>query len=251
VSSNDPAHPTIQLTLEVEVIVDVAVEPRALHFGELRKTDKESKKFSVKVDEPDRVKITSVKVEDEEHFDVTRKGSDGAGSADYELTFKGAERLGRVSTKVVVAYNAPEAASTELPITLTVVGDVRIQPTRLYFSKSQDRFKPRELTLTSRSGQGVEVLSVDDKGGLLKVETLTAKGEKAVLRLSVTDPDRQYDKKASYDLIVKTTDADSAEIVVPYSIFERPTRGGITREGVSKLRKARGQLPPKDDPTVH
>jgi len=232
------------LTLQGEVLVDIAVEPRAVQFGEKRKDERETKTFSVKVSEPDRVKVTSVTLQDEKHFRLTRKSGQADGSAEYEIAYLGAAKLGRIATKVVVAYQGSEASTKDMPVYAEVVGDVRARPSRLHFVKVNDKYKPRELTLTSRSGKPVEVLGFDDKGGKLKVETLTPKGEKAVLRLSVADPAAKADSKEKYELVIKVRSADSPEIAIPYTVSDRRRRGPLNRDRLSAIRPVNRPKPP-------
>jgi hypothetical protein len=204
------------LGLEGEVTVDVAAQPRSIVFGEVPKGTQPTRELSLQVQEPERVKIASVTVDDP-RFVLVRKSGQAAGSSSYELRLVKPGKLGRLSATIHVELSGTEPSTLDVPISGEIVGDLRY-PKALSFRKTGEAFPSRELTITSRSNKPVHVLGVEDAGHLLTSEITQPKGDKAVVRLSVSKPQPGDAPTVQGKLVVRTTDRDEPQIEIEYTV---------------------------------
>lgn len=249
VMSNDPETPNLSLELSGEIVVDVDVNPRHLSFGQVGKGESVTREFELKVNEPDKVKIAGVTVEDEQ-FVLKRLEGDAAGNAKYSVELKGAATIGRLTGKVIVKLEGSENETIEVPVRATVVGDLRYSRS-VYFNKRDDVYPEREVVFTRRSGKAVLIKGVEDVDKHLKVDLVTPKGEKAVIKVTVADPSKDYQKPARGALKVSVQDPDEPEVEIRYTITDRPRskmselRGRPLGEPVKSLKASPdGPIPP-------
>ncbi len=216
------------LTLKGEVVTDINTDPRMVNFGELTPGEKGVQEFSLKVTEPEKVKVTSVTSEDE-RFKVKLKSGHPAGDAVYEVQFAGEKTKGRLTGNIKVAYTGSDVAEADVRIRGRVVGNLRA-PTSFFILKRGDGFPPKELEIIHRKGATVKVLSAKDPDGHLKITTAKKEKDRVTLKAEVIDPNRaEYADAVSGNVIVKTDDKDDPELTIRYRI--------ATEKRTSRLRK--------------
>lgn len=240
VMSNDPDNPRLTLTLEGEVVTDVALKPPRLSLGEVTKGEAATREFTATVAEPEKVSITAVTVDDD-RFEVQAK--DGAAGT-YEVRFKGSDEFGRITAKVTLALKGADNPTLELPIWGEVVSDLRYpKSTSLY--RKDGEFAPQRVRLSSRSGKDVKITSVVDEGKALKTELEQAEGKTAVVVLTVVDKDKETDQPVRGKLLIKTTDPDEPEVTVSYVIQYRDLKSPRQMGPLPTLKKELLKLPNK------
>ncbi len=195
------------------------VDPRVVTFGQLGKGDKGSRDFTTKVNEPDKIKITSVTVEDK-RFEIEKKGGDIAAGAQYELKFLGSDTIERLSSHIKIKLEGSESESLEIPIRANVVGNLRYSK-NIYFLKRDGAFKSREIVLTTRSGRPIKIKKTEDPDKQLKLEIVDKEGQKVMVRAEVANPDVEYKKSSRHKMFIYTTDKDEPKVEIGYTISER------------------------------
>lgn len=196
------------------------MEPRQLVFGQIGKGEVAEQGFAITVNEPDKIKVTAVTVDDE-RFGVTLLEGDPAGSAKYKLSFKGDKGLGRVTATLKIAYQGSSVPDLAVSVRAEVVGDL-VYGRNLHFNKQDGAFPERDIAFTSRAGKAVKLTRIEDPDGKLVTEIRSEDGgKKAVLVARVADPAASYTKPARYKLIVHTSDKDEPTVEIPYTISER------------------------------
>jgi hypothetical protein len=220
--SNDPETPNLALEISGEIVVDVAVTPRHLSFGQVGKGETVTREFELKINEPDKVKIVDVTVSDE-RFALERIEGDATGDSKYSVKLADTSVIGRVTGKVLVKIEGSESDSVEVPIRASVVGDLRYSRS-MYFNKRDGKFPDREVAFTRRSGKDVQLKKVEDPDGLLKLDLPTKKGKKAIVSATVADPEKDYTKPVRGSLKVHVVDADEPVVEIRYTITDRPRR---------------------------
>lgn len=219
VASNDPKTPQLVLTLKGEIVVEVDATPRYLSFGEIGRSENTVKELTLKVTEPDKIKISSVTTADA-RFAVEHKGASADGGDAYTVTFKGSKLIEQVSAEVEIAYTGGEASPLKIPLRASIVGDLRYNKS-LYFLKRDNSFEPRDVVISTRSGKPVKIKGVEDKDKLLKIEIAERSGKEVRIKAEVADPAGNYKAPAQHDLVIKTSDADEPELTVRYTISEQ------------------------------
>lgn len=205
------------LSLKGEVVTDISTEPRMVNFGELTPGEKGVQEFSLKVTEPDKVKVTSVTSEDD-RFKVKLKSGNPAGDAVYEVQFAGEKTKGRLTGRIKVAYTGSDVTEADVRIRGRVVGNLRF-PSSFFIIKRGGSFPPKEVEIIHRKGGTVKVLSAKDPDGHLKVTTAKKEKDRVTLKVEVIDPNREeYADAVSGNVVVKTDDKDDPEIAIRYRI---------------------------------
>jgi hypothetical protein len=220
VMSNDPETPNLSLELSGEIVVDVAVKPRHLSFGQVGKGESGSREFELKVTDPDKVKIVDVSASDE-MFVLERISGEPAGDSKYSLKLTDTKTIGRITGKVIIKLEGSENDTIEVPIRATVVGDLRYSRS-VYFNKREGEFPERDIVFTRRSGKDVLIKGAEDPEGHLKLEVATAKGDKATVKATVADPGKDYTKPVRGMLKVQVQDKDEPVVEIRYTVTDRP-----------------------------
>jgi hypothetical protein len=235
VTSNDPKTPSLVLEISVEITVDVLVEPRNVVFKQLDKGAEATELLSVKVAEPDKIKVTEIAVGDP-LFELKMTAGDQATDSKWELKFKGSKKLGTFQAKLAIKYTAADAPQTlEVPIRASVVGDLQYVRS-IHFGKSATGvFSEREVRFSSRSGKTVKIKKVEDPDGLLKIDVATPTGNPAVLKATVLSAEGDYSKPTQHVLKVYTSDPDEPIAEVSYMISLRGTGRVPFQKGLDAL----------------
>lgn len=220
VYSNDPKTPQLVLTLSGELWVDVEARPARLHFGTLQPGEAATRPLDLKVAEPDEVNVVKVSVEGES-FTVKQQGDR---PLSYEVSFRGAKKIGAIEDRVVVDYTTPDGErQADVPIFCQVVGDLRY-PRRIYFRKVGDTYKSEKILVASRSNKPVRILSGSDPDGRVAVKVLEAEGAQARVELSIVEA--KGAKSSRGKIVLKTTDPLEPTVTIPYNLqvaYRRPT----------------------------
>ncbi len=163
VRSNDPINPRYVLSLKGKVLVDVALEPRRISFGELTRGETATRDFSVTVREDTNIRIKSVTV-DHPQFRVAADEVPGS----YAISFLGSSTIKRFRSSIKVAVEGGSVPEFSLSVSASVVGNLRF-PRRIQFSR-RGEIKPRNIDFTRRDAKRVKVKRVEDLDGIFSTE---------------------------------------------------------------------------------
>ncbi len=199
------------------------VSPRVVSFGQLGKGEKATKEFTVTLNDPKKVSITSVTA-DEDAFQV-RLRDKKAGVYTYEVSFA-STRIDRHAARLRIALKGAKKDTVDVPLRAEVVGNLRYSR-GLYFIKRNDKFVPRDITVSSRSNDSVHIERVADRDDLLKLEIVKNDAPLVKVRASVREPDKAYTSPRRGQVVVYTSDADQPELKIMYTIAERTRRPRI------------------------
>ena len=95
---------------------------------------------------------------------------------------------------------------------------------RADFRQQGSKYAPLEVTFKTRSGTPVEILGVEDTGGLLKTEILVREGHRSALKAHVVDPKAVTSNRGRHKLIVSTNHEEEPELEITYRIALPRTR---------------------------
>ena len=221
VTSNDPNNKNLVLEIQGVIVVDVLIEPRNVGFKQLSKGAEATEQLSVKVPEPDKIKVTEIVVDDP-RFELKMTSGELAAESKWDVRFKGSDEIGSFQAKLIVKYtSAGEPKTIEVPVRVGVVGDLQYVKS-VHFGKSPTTgFSEREVRLSSRSGKNVKITKVEDPDGLLKIDVVTPDGNPAVFKASVIAQDGDYSKPTQHVLKVRTNDKDEPIVEISYMITIR------------------------------
>ena len=172
--------------------------------------------------DPNTVHISTLIVGDR-RFSIEPGRVDSKGTAHYQVKFQGSDKIGRISEKIRIILEGSATRHIEVPVQVFVVSDLLYRRS-LDFRQQRGIYAPQEVDLKTRSGTPVEILSVEDKGGLLKTEILERNGQRSVLKAQVADPKSVLSNQRRHTLIVSTNHVDEPMLVIHYRIALPGTR---------------------------
>jgi hypothetical protein len=216
VSSNDPANPKTILILKGEVIREVDVAPRAINFGKLRKGQSHSKDLAITLENPKKIQISNITINNN-MFSIKSKGVEEEGKSEYEVKFLGSDKLGNISATIRIELKGTHASTITVPVRVRIDKDLNYTKS-LYFVQRNGSYPSREVFFTTLSGSPVNILDVEDTGGLLKTSILNRKGSASVLKAEVADSKAVPTKRRSYKLIITTDHKEEPRAEVFYSV---------------------------------
>lgn len=221
VISNDPDNPRLVLTLQGEIITDIILDPISIWLGQLPLRKSAESEFSAVSRDPNRIKIISVKVNHKSFqikpvFKDTSKGK-------YKLIFTGGNQLGSISTNIEVTYQAVDKKSINLPVRALVIGDL-VYTKYIRFMRRDNKFDPKDVVFSTRSGKPVRLKSAVDPNGLLKLTIDNSNKPHPTVRAVVKNPNESYKRPKRYNFKLRTTNKDEPEVEIGYTIMESPNR---------------------------
>jgi hypothetical protein len=204
------------LSLQGEITVEVEVEPTRLNLGNLMKKQTGSQDFFVTIKDPEEVSVSSVDIDDK-RFLIEPGRVNSAVRAHYKVKFLGSDTSGRIIKKMKINLEGASTPSIDVLVQVTVVSDI-VYRKSLDFRQQGGMYAPLEVTFKTRSGTPVEILSVEDTGGLLKTEILERKGHRSALKAYVANPKAVPSTRRPYKLIVTTNHEEEPELEIFYRI---------------------------------
>ncbi len=200
VYSNDPNTPRFELSLKGEITLDVKLTPVSLIFGEVLLDKKATKPFELELLEPEKVKVKSVRCEDE-RFAIRKIEDDGKGKSSFEVTFNGAKEQGRITAKAIVELEGTDVPRIEYTIRINVVGNLKYSQ-HVYLLKRNGEYQPREISITSRAPDTkFAIKSAEDPAGNLILKVNKKSASETVLNISgfVLTAKYSYDTEGGLD----------------------------------------------------
>ena len=188
VHSNDPAQPVTTLTLQGEILVEVAVEPAQLYLGKLRRGAGATQTVELLYDANKEITITNVATDSPlvsvQTEDLTKNGKKGK---KLLVTLKKDAPLGRVSTEITVTTTSQKRPSLSIPVFGQIEGDLVVVPSQVSFGvvRKGDK-KEYDLSIKSRSSNPVHLVRTQSSTPNVNAEIASVKdGEEYRLTLKV------------------------------------------------------------------
>ena len=222
VYSNDPSHSKFSLSLKGKIVVEVEVEPTRLNFGDFVKRQPGSRDFFVTINDPNEVRISSVTIGDK-RFLIEPGRVDSAGKFHYRVTFLGSDTSGKISKRMKISLEGASIPFIDVIVQVNVVSDI-VYKKHLDFRQQGGKYAPLEVSFKTRSGMPVEILAVEDTGGLIETEILERKGHRSALKAQVVNPEAGPSSRRPHKLIVSTNHEDEPQLEISYRIALPRTR---------------------------
>jgi hypothetical protein len=227
------------LSLEGEVVSDVTIKPKRIRFRDLKKSEKAFREVSITLRNPDKVKISSVTIENND-FEVLHKSSDPKKGAQYEVVFHGSAKLGIISTTMRIFVQGLEKPYRDIPVEAHISGNLRYSKKMFFFNKSEV-FPSKKIVISTRDGAPVTIKKVDDPDKLLKLKIEKNSEPTVHIQAQVAKPSIKYDSKAEHKLIIQTSDKDEPTVEIAYRIGGG--RPSTFRRNVLKRKSSLGKRP--------
>ncbi|MCP4199562.1 MAG: DUF1573 domain-containing protein [Proteobacteria bacterium] len=219
VSSNDPKTPNFYFTIKGEIVGELTIKPARIVFANLKKSEKATIDVSVTVNEPDKIKITSVAIKNP-HFKVQQKEGTPEKGGLYEVTFNGSDNLGTTAAQLIVVLEGSAKPFVEVPVSSIIFGNLSY-PRMLYFPKNNDRYPPRNFVISTRDGANVTIAKIEDPDKLLDLKIERNGVPRVTISATVADQKAKHDQTFKHKLILHTDDKDEPKIEIEYRILDK------------------------------
>jgi hypothetical protein len=221
VSSNDPKTPNFQFIIKGKIVGELDIKPAKVVITNLKQSEKGTANLSITVNEPDRIKITSVTIKDPQ-FNVRQKEGTPEKGGQYEVTFNGSENMGTTAAEVVVVLEGSAKPFIEVPVLAMVFGNLSY-PRNLFFRKKPDGFRPKNFVITTKDGTNLTVTKLEDPDKLLNLKITKNDAAKVAITAEVADQNAKHDQLLAHKVIVHTNDKNEPKIEIRYRIVpDRP-----------------------------
>ena len=162
VFSNDPLEPKACLTLEGTIIPPLAVEPSNVMLQDKKSESSRTVKISqtmpeeLTIEEPTtRLNLVTAKLR-------TDPPENGKKRYTIEITLKPDLETGRYSENVTVGTNCKTKPKIEIPVRITVNGDITASPSRISLGQiAPGQEVTRSITLASTRDQAFTILKIE------------------------------------------------------------------------------------------
>jgi hypothetical protein len=219
-TSNDPETRTLVLSVEGEVIADIAVSPRSIWLGEVKRGEKALGNFSIAINAPEKVKLKAVTVGDKRLKVVRKKESLGAANSyEYEIELTAGKKVEIIATEVAITVEGSDLPVLRMPVRAEVIGNLQY-PKIIQFFNTGGHFSPVEMPITSRSSKPFKILKLEAPDKFLKLTIVEAKGPNAKIRAQIADPDPSHRPRTAplYNFVVYTDDKLEPKITIVYAV---------------------------------
>lgn len=188
VHTNDPAQPVTTLTMQGEILVEVAVDPAQIYLSKVRRGAGATQVVELLYDANKDIAITDVTSESPlvsvHTEELTKNGKKGK---KLLVTLRKDAPLGRVSTEITVKTTSPKRPSLSIPVFGQIEGDLVIIPSQVSFGvvRKGDK-KEVDLSIKSRSQNPVHLVRTQSSVASVNAEVAAVKdGEEYKLTLRV------------------------------------------------------------------
>lgn len=198
------------------------VNPSRLNFGAFMKRQTGSRDLSVIFKDPEKVKVSSVTIEDK-RFSIEPLSVDSEGTTHYKITFLGSDTADTISSRLRINLKGASTPYIDVLVQVTVMSDI-VYRQSLDFRQRGGKYVPQEVRFMTRAGIPVEILGVEDTGGLLETEILEREGHRSAIKAQVANPGAVSSNRGPYKMIVSTDHEEEPELEILYRIALPRTR---------------------------
>lgn len=135
VSTNDPDHATVDLTIRADIVSVLALEQTTVTFRMVNKGQQEVRYVNLVGQDADKTDIVAIKCAHPAlRVEYSKTGFDSAGRQRIRVTLPADMPVGHINEQVILETNHPKMPTLTMLVVGEVVGLVRAVPYRLNFS---------------------------------------------------------------------------------------------------------------------
>lgn len=225
VESNDPEQPRFTLTMVGKLVFDVSASPTVVAIRDLALNTPGTGQFKLELAQGSTAKVESVTVADPEKFEVVKLEGDAAGSATYEVRYRGRDSVGNDHSKVIVKTTGENTPELFIPVQASAALNLRYAD-KLRFTYRDGVLQERVFRISARHGDAPKISKVEDPDGLLDIEVLEPEGAMASVKLVIRQ-DKLQELAAEartgwHALILHTDDKQEPKLELQYSVAAEP-----------------------------
>lgn len=233
VHTNDPEQPQFPLIMRGKLLVDVVAQPPFVHIRDLAVGKPGTGTFELTLTGESKAEIESVSLEDEEQFSLKKIDVDSDADLAYEVRFRGTEKIGTTTTRVVVKTTGENTPELFVPVRANTAKNLRYL-NKVRFVRRKGKLQERTYRISARHGDAPKIEKVRDPDGLLDIEVLESEGAMASIRLAVKEDAAAKDDGAKHPLVILTSDREEPRIEIEYEVLPPPREGSNANTGLSR-----------------
>jgi len=228
VMSNDPATPTLTLTLKGEAVPVVAVEPEILNFGTITDDAPVTKTLTLRAAKEGvtfHVKEVTMK-NSQLQFTMETKEIEAGKAYEISATAPGGLKPGGYGGQIEISTDFPDNPIFRVTATLRVLGAFQVTPQRIMLQSNPDAPATTQQIIQVAPGrvQDFEITEVVPPIPAIKFTLEPKRGKTAVVKLTEVPVS---DELTGKELIIKTNNAENPEIRVPFQVVKGMRRGPL------------------------
>jgi hypothetical protein len=230
VHSNDAQKPVVELHIVARVRPDMVVNTESLDLGQVHVGETASSEFEVRMPETPNLQpseclqvlagspVLSTRL-------VSTRKLEGQLGQTYVLTYRvdlsTRDALGPVR-EVLKIQHAATGASREVHVMARVVGDVDVQPERLFMGMlSRDQSVSRTIRIVASAGKPFRVLKVESTSEAFSASLSELEAGTCEVHVA-SQPAKILDGLIEAQILVSTTDSLQPLIRIPVTAYGRP-----------------------------
>lgn len=234
--SNDPASPSLTLTISANIEELLGLLPAGLSLGDVERGQTLTQTFELTGKLAAEVKLSEVKAP--EHLAIQMKELKEGDKRRVELTVtvsKDAPTETMLNGRVEIKTDQAQMEWLRVNLRARVVGSITVQPPRVQARARQvNEAVNLKFNVAARNGKGFKVLSVADEAGRFNGVARPSPDDKRY-EVEVVVPANLVSRSFSGVVVVKTNDAETPELKVPYSI--------VVHAGAGRMNLDRSKMP--------
>ena len=206
VTTNDPEQRTIQLKIEAEVQVALALEPYLINFGRFKKGEAPVRYVTVIGDDKDSAKIISAEAKEKSlKVELNPKGFENNKDNRIKISVLPDMKVGQFRDVIAVTTDHKANKNMNISVFGEVVGDIVVTPRSFSFGFFERGKAPEKIvTLKANPPATFKVLKAEATTPEVLVENVTVKeGAEYQIKARIKD---NFDKDYLRGNIVITTD---------------------------------------------
>ncbi len=215
VESNDPGNELVRLTIAGKVLPEVTVEPRYLHWEDVKPGEPvEPRKLSIRFVEGRGLGLE--KIFSESPSVVLTKGSEGKNQVTHNVALADSLPEGRLTGRITVRTNSKRMPELHVPFYAFVQGNVKVVPHLLSLGTlAPGQASTRYLSLTKVGERGFSVSKVKATTGEIKTEIIEKKkGSSYQIKVSYK-PGSKVTGRLSERITIFVDDGEQSFLEVP------------------------------------
>mgnify|MGYP000216602691 FL=1 len=176
VSTNDPNHATVNLTVRAQIVTALALDQTTVAFRQVPKGQEAVRYLSLTGKYADQSDIVAVKHNNPVlRVEYSKSGYENAPERRIRLTLPADAPIGRFTEQVILETNNPLAPTLKLMVTGEVIGVARAVPYRLVFTLSHRGADVNRQVRVNSESTPFKILGVrcDVPGLLTRLEEVT------------------------------------------------------------------------------
>ncbi|MBW7863862.1 MAG: DUF1573 domain-containing protein [Candidatus Hydrogenedentes bacterium] len=227
VESNDPASPTLTLTLTGSAVPSIVLSPENINLGRIEDDEPRGATFTIKSNKADlSFEVQSVQVDGISFMEHTITEVTPGREFRVDLNSKGPLPVGLHTGRAVVRTSTLERAVIWVPISMEVVGAVLVRPPQFNLRESEDPADMESQQISISPGRLKEYKIREVVPPLDSVSVEVKDVGNFQYRVAISNMPRSMELNGK-EFVIRLDDAANTEVKIPIRVFKTPANRAV------------------------